>query len=198
MRRAIRRHHPSPSVPIRVGGRLVKRGLQQALVVLGDAIHVIEQRGDHLVQRVAGQARNAQLVECALGIQALGGLAQIRRQGRHTGTRLLQRLQGLARVAGQGRQRGQGRVQALGHGGVQPLRQGVPLRQAYFDALKSTGSAVLFTAVTLAIGVSTWVFSALKFQVDMGILLTFMFLVNMLGAILVLPALAAFFWRKNN
>ena len=50
----------------------------------------------------------------------------------------------------------------------------------------------------LAIGVSTWVFSALKFQVDMGILLTFMFLVNMLGAILVLPALAAFFWRKNN
>jgi hypothetical protein len=42
------------------------------------------------------------------------------------------------------------------------------------------------------------VFSALKFQVDMGILLTFMFLVNMLGAVLVLPALAAFFWRKNN
>ena len=57
------------------------------------------------------------------------------------------------------------------------------MRQAYFDALKSTGSAVLFTAVTLAIGVSTWVFSALKFQVDMGILLTFMFIVNMLGAV---------------
>jgi hypothetical protein len=45
--------------------------------------------------------------------------------------------------------------------------------------------------------VSTWVFSALKFQVDMGILLTFMFIVNMLGAVFVLPALAAFFWRKN-
>lgn len=80
---------------------------------------------------------------------------------------------------------------------TQPLRQGVPLRQAYYEALKSTGSAVLFTAVTLAIGVSTWVFSALKFQVDMGILLTFMFIVNMLGAVFVLPALAAFFWPKN-
>jgi len=80
---------------------------------------------------------------------------------------------------------------------TQPLRAGVPLRQAYYQALKSTGSAVLFTALTLAVGVSTWVFSALKFQVDMGILLTFMFIVNMLGAVFVLPALAAFFWPKN-
>ena len=79
----------------------------------------------------------------------------------------------------------------------QMLRDGVPLRQAYYEALKERGSAVLFTGITLAIGVSTWVFSALKFQVDMGILLTFMFIVNMLGAIVVLPALAAFLWRKN-
>ncbi len=80
----------------------------------------------------------------------------------------------------------------------QQLREGMPIRQAYFEALKERGSAVLFTGITLAIGVSTWVFSALKFQVDMGILLTFMFIVNMLGAIVVLPALASFFWRKNN
>ena len=73
----------------------------------------------------------------------------------------------------------------------------MPLRQAYFEALKERGSAVLFTGITLAVGVSTWVFSALKFQVDMGILLTFMFIVNMLGAIVVLPALAAVFWRNN-
>jgi len=53
---------------------------------------------------------------------------------------------------------------------------------------------VLFTGITLAIGVSTWVFSSLKFQVDMGIMLTFMFLVNMLGAIVVLPALARLLW----
>jgi hypothetical protein len=79
----------------------------------------------------------------------------------------------------------------------QLLRDGMPLRQAYYEALKERGSAVLFTGITLAIGVSTWVFSALKFQVDMGILLTFMFVVNMLGAIVVLPALAAVFWRNN-
>ncbi len=80
---------------------------------------------------------------------------------------------------------------------TQMLRDGAPLRQAYFEALKERGSAVLFTGITLAIGVSTWVFSALKFQVDMGILLTFMFIVNMLGAIVVLPAIAAFLWRRN-
>lgn len=81
---------------------------------------------------------------------------------------------------------------------TQPLRNGVPLRQAYEDALRNTGSAVIFTGLTLAIGVSTWVFSALKFQVDMGILLTFMFVVNMLGAVFVLPALASLFWRRQN
>jgi predicted RND superfamily exporter protein len=56
--------------------------------------------------------------------------------------------------------------------------------------LRVTGNAVVFTGITLAIGVFTWVFSPLQFQADMGILLTFMFLVNMFGAILLLPALA--------
>ncbi|MFD2166576.1 RND family transporter [Thalassotalea euphylliae] len=74
------------------------------------------------------------------------------------------------------------------------LREGDSVEQAYFAALKERGSAVLLTGITLAIGVSTWFFSALKFQVDMGILLTFMFLVNMLAAIIVLPAIAAFLW----
>lgn len=78
------------------------------------------------------------------------------------------------------------------------LKSGMACREAYFDALKERGSAVLFTGVTLAVGVSTWVFSSLKFQMDMGILLTFMFLVNMLGAIVVLPALASIFWRSQN
>jgi uncharacterized protein len=78
------------------------------------------------------------------------------------------------------------------------LKAGMACRQAYFEALKERGSAVLFTGATLAVGVSTWVFSSLKFQMDMGILLTFMFVVNMMGAIIVLPALAAVFWRKQN
>nr|WP_286261343.1 MMPL family transporter [Thalassotalea atypica] len=77
------------------------------------------------------------------------------------------------------------------------LRQGETVENAYLAALSERGSAVLITGITLAIGVSTWFFSALKFQVDMGILLTFMFLVNMLAAIIVLPAIAAFLWPNK-
>ena len=76
------------------------------------------------------------------------------------------------------------------------LSNGMPVQQAYYEALVERGSAVIFTGLTLAIGVSTWFFSALKFQMAMGILLTFMFVVNMLGAIIILPALAAVFWRQ--
>ena len=79
----------------------------------------------------------------------------------------------------------------------QGLSQGMSVQQAYLSALKERGTAVIFTGVTLAIGVSTWFFSDLKFQMDMGILLTFMFLVNMLGAIIVLPALANLLWFKQ-
>jgi hypothetical protein len=64
------------------------------------------------------------------------------------------------------------------------------LQEAYFNTLKTTGKAVAFTGLTLAIGVGTWVFSPIKFQADMGILLTFMFLLNMLGALILLPAMA--------
>lgn len=72
------------------------------------------------------------------------------------------------------------------------LRQGLPLQEAYYLTLKSTGKAVVFTGICLAIGVFTWVFSAIKFQADMGLMLTFMFLWNMVGAIWLLPALAHF------
>lgn len=82
------------------------------------------------------------------------------------------------------------------------LDEGMALRDAYFQTLRETGSAVVFTGLTLGIGVSTWMLSALKFQADMGLLLTFMFLVNMLGAVLLLPALAALLegvwpWRRR-
>ena len=77
------------------------------------------------------------------------------------------------------------------------MNQGMPLQQAYLHALAVTGNGVVFTGVTLAIGVATWIFSPLKFQADMGILLTFMFLVNMLGAILLLPALACLLLPKG-
>ncbi|MCL2913961.1 MMPL family transporter [Shewanella corallii] len=73
------------------------------------------------------------------------------------------------------------------------LNRGTPLRQAFYEAMQSRGTAAVFTAVTMSIGVGTWAFSALKFQADMGILLAFMFLVNVLGAIFLLPALACIF-----
>jgi predicted RND superfamily exporter protein len=70
------------------------------------------------------------------------------------------------------------------------LSEGLDITTAYKQTLFETGSAVIFTAITLAIGVSTWSFSALKFQADMGLLLTFMFIINMIMAVTMLPALA--------
>ena len=76
------------------------------------------------------------------------------------------------------------------------LDDGMELESAYRATLGTTGSGVLFTGLTLALGVATWIFSPLKFQADMGILLTFMFFVNMLGAIFLLPALARVLFPK--
>jgi predicted RND superfamily exporter protein len=70
------------------------------------------------------------------------------------------------------------------------LAEGRNITECFKLALLETGMATVFTAITLAIGVSTWAFSALKFQADMGLLLTFMFMINMIMAITVLPALA--------
>lgn len=70
------------------------------------------------------------------------------------------------------------------------LNEGMDIYNAYSQALQETGMAVMFTGATLAIGVSTWAFSGLKFQADMGLLLSFMFVANMIGAVTALPALA--------
>ncbi len=77
------------------------------------------------------------------------------------------------------------------------VAEGKSIPAAYLQTLKITGVGVVFTGVTLAIGVASWIFSPLKFQADMGILLTFMFLVNMLGAILLLPALACWMFPER-
>ena len=72
----------------------------------------------------------------------------------------------------------------------QALRSESSLREAYFQALKTSGTAVAFTGLTLAVGVGTWIYSPIKFQGDMGLMLTFMFFWNMIGALFFLPALA--------
>ncbi|TQV81513.1 efflux RND transporter permease subunit [Aliikangiella coralliicola] len=76
------------------------------------------------------------------------------------------------------------------------IRAGESISEAFLKTLNLTGNAVFFTGLTLAIGVSTWLMSVLQFQAEMGILLTFMFLFNMLGAVILLPALATVFYRR--
>ena len=75
------------------------------------------------------------------------------------------------------------------------LRAGDSLRQSYAVALRFTGKVVMLTGVTLGLAVATWIFSPIKFQADMGLLLAFMFIWNMLGALVLLPALAYFLLR---
>ncbi|UTW03033.1 RND family transporter [Amphritea atlantica] len=77
------------------------------------------------------------------------------------------------------------------------LRFGMTVTQAYQLALRQTGRIVMLTGATLAVGVATWVFSPIRFQADMGILLAFMFLFNMLGALILLPALAHFLFGST-
>ena len=71
-------------------------------------------------------------------------------------------------------------------------RRGDSPREAYRKALRFTGRIVALVGFTLAAGVSLWAFSPIKFQADMGILLTFMFLWNMVGALVLVPALSYF------
>ena len=78
------------------------------------------------------------------------------------------------------------------------MRAGMSLSQSYYRALLFTGKVVMLTGITLAIGVITWVASPIKFQADMGVLLAFMFIWNMLGAMVLLPALAHFLLKPRN
>jgi predicted RND superfamily exporter protein len=75
---------------------------------------------------------------------------------------------------------------------IKQLRAGASLSDAYHRTLLFTGKVVLLTGFTLATGVITWAFAPIKFQADMGLLLSFMFLWNMLGALILLPSLAYF------
>ncbi|MBV1931594.1 MAG: MMPL family transporter, partial [Porticoccaceae bacterium] len=73
------------------------------------------------------------------------------------------------------------------------IDRGETLSESCYHAMRLTGKPIIFTGMVLGVGVGAWMFAPLKFQADMGILLTFMFVVNMLGAIIVMPALARWF-----
>ncbi|HXZ50430.1 MAG TPA: MMPL family transporter [Burkholderiales bacterium] len=76
-------------------------------------------------------------------------------------------------------------------------RAGAPLALAYRRAIQFTGKVVALVGVTLAAGVVTWAWSPIKFQADMGILLTFMFVWNMIGALVLIPALSHFLLARR-
>ncbi len=78
------------------------------------------------------------------------------------------------------------------------MREGASLSDAYHHALQFTGRVVMLTGITLALAVGTWAFSPIKFQADMGILLAFMFIWNMVGALVLLPALGHFLLRDKS
>lgn len=75
------------------------------------------------------------------------------------------------------------------------LARGQTIVKALEHAILEVGMATIFTAITLAVGVATWAFSSLKFQADMGKLLAFMFMVNMVMAMTALPAFAVWLER---
>ncbi|MBV2135122.1 MMPL family transporter [Pseudomonas sp. MAP12] len=77
------------------------------------------------------------------------------------------------------------------------MKDGQSLSVAYYRSLIFTGKVVMLTGVTLALGVATWVASPIKFQADMGVLLAFMFLWNMLGALVLVPSLAHFLLKPK-
>jgi uncharacterized protein len=77
------------------------------------------------------------------------------------------------------------------------MNEGYSVSESFHLARRFTGKVVMLTGLTLACAVVTWVFSPIKFQADMGLLLTFMFLWNMLGALILLPALAHFILKPT-
>jgi predicted RND superfamily exporter protein len=59
--------------------------------------------------------------------------------------------------------------------------------EAIRRAVRTTGMAVSFTATTVVGGIFLWIFSDLRFQAEMAKLLVILMIVNMLGAITIVP-----------
>lgn len=77
------------------------------------------------------------------------------------------------------------------------LEEGETFEDALCFAFATMGTSVMFTGSALAAGVGTWAWSALKFQADMGILLSFLFFFNMLGAMLLMPAIGRWLFHDK-
>jgi uncharacterized protein len=65
------------------------------------------------------------------------------------------------------------------------------LNRALIDGVATAGKAVLYTAFLISAGILFWSFSPLRFQAEMGSQLLIILTMNMLGGLLLLPALIA-------
>jgi predicted RND superfamily exporter protein len=68
--------------------------------------------------------------------------------------------------------------------------------EAVRRAVRTTGMAVSFTATTIVAGIVLWSFSNLRFQAEMAQLLSILMVINMLGAITMVPACYSVFRPK--
>lgn len=66
------------------------------------------------------------------------------------------------------------------------------LRSAVIEGMATAGKAVLYTALLISAGIAFWSFSPLRFQAEMGYQLLIILTMNMLGGLLLLPALISF------
>lgn len=70
------------------------------------------------------------------------------------------------------------------------LREGGgSLSNAVTEAMSTSGKAVFFTGLTLAVGIATWMFSSILMQVRLGALLGFFIFFNAIGTLIVLPSM---------
>ena len=68
--------------------------------------------------------------------------------------------------------------------------------EAVRRAIRTTGMAVSFTASTIVGGIVLWTFSSLRFQADMAQMLCILMVINMFGALTVVPAFYSIFRPK--
>ncbi|MFH1457784.1 MAG: MMPL family transporter [Candidatus Omnitrophota bacterium] len=66
---------------------------------------------------------------------------------------------------------------------------GGTLAHALTEAMSTSGKAVFFTGLSLAIGIATWMFSPILMQARLGALLSFLILFNAIGTLIVLPSM---------
>jgi len=78
----------------------------------------------------------------------------------------------------------------------QELRSGKPLKDAIYGSLETSGKAVFFTGMAVALGVFSWIFSDIRLQARLGAVLGSLLILNMLSTLILLPTLISIFKPK--